>query len=91
LRGHDDRRDVLVLRADDPDRRSDVDFTVGDDDLEEHAVGLRFDLLGHLVRVELVERLALGDGVSLGLQPAHDRPGLHALAEAGELDLGRHL
>jgi hypothetical protein len=76
--------------ADDPDGRADVDLAVRDDDLQEDAVGLRLDLLRHLVGVELVERLALRDRVALGLQPADDRPGLHALAQPRELDLGRH-
>jgi hypothetical protein len=84
------RRHVLVLGADDPDGRADVDLAVGDDDLQEDAVGLGLDLLRHLVGVELVERLALRDGVTLGLQPAHDRPGLHALAQPRKLDLGGH-
>ena len=53
--------DLLVARADDGDRRPDVDLALRDDDLEQHAVGLRLDLLRDLVRVELVERLALRD------------------------------
>ena len=39
------------------------------------------DLLRHLLGVELVEGLALLDGLTLGLEPAHDRAGLHPLAE----------
>ena len=62
----------------------------GDDDLEQDAVEVGLDLLRHLVGVELVERLALLDGVALGLEPADDRAGLHALPEPGQLDLGRH-
>ena len=48
------------------------------------------DLLCHLVGVELVERLALLDRLTLGLEPLHDRAGLHALAQPRQLDLGRH-
>ena len=84
------RGDVLVLRADDPHGGSDVHLTVGDHDLEQDAVGLGLDLLRHLVGVELVERLALRHRVTLGLEPTDDRPRLHALAQARELDLGRH-
>ena len=91
LRARDERGDVLVLGADDPDRRPDVDLAVRDDDLQQDAVRLGLDLLRHLVGVELEEGLALRDRVSLGLQPAHDRAGLHALAQPWELDLGRHL
>jgi hypothetical protein len=83
-------RDVLVLGSDDPHGRADVDLALPDDDLQQDAVGLRLHLLRHLVRVELVERLALRDGVALRLQPAHDRPGLHALTQARELDLRGH-
>ena len=91
LRACDERGDVLVLGADDPDRRPDVDLTVRDDDLQQDAVRLGLDLLRHLVGVELEEGFALRDRVTLGLQPAHDRAGLHALAQPWELDLGRHL
>ena len=52
--------------------------------------GLGLDLLRDLLRVELVERLALLDRVALGLQPPDDRARLHALAEPRELDLSRH-
>src|SRR6266540_365858 len=48
------------------------------------------DLLRHLVRVELVERLALLDGLAFRLQPLDDRSRLHALPEPGKLDLSCH-
>src|SRR5439155_27149818 len=51
---------------------------------------LRLDLLRHLVGVELVQRLALLALVALGLEPLHDRAGLHALPEPWQLDLSRH-
>ena len=79
---------VAVL--DHRDRRADLDLAFLDDDLEQDAVEIRLDLLRDLVGVELVERLALLDAVALGLEPAHDRAGLHALSEPGQLDLGRH-
>ena len=72
------------------DRRADLDLALGDDDLEQDAVDVGLDLLGDLVGVELVERLALRDRVALGLQPADDHARLHPLAEPRELDLGRH-
>ena len=59
-------------------------------DLQQDATYLGLHLLGHLVGVELVQRLALRDLFALGLEPADDRPGLHALAETRKLDLGRH-
>ena len=90
LSAGEERGDVLVLRADDRDGRPHVDLAVGDDDLQQDALGVGLDLLRHLVGVELVERLALRDAVALGLQPAHDRAGLHPLAQSRELDLARH-
>ena len=82
---------VLALLADDRDRLADLDLlALAGQDLEQDARGVGLDLLGHLLRVELVERLALLDLVALGLQPAHDRPGLHALAEPRKRDLARH-
>ena len=82
--------DVVAVLPDHGDRRADLDLAFGDDDLQQHAVEVRLDLLRDLVGVELVQRLALLDGVALGLQPADDRAGLHALPEPGQLDLGRH-
>src|SRR5215211_3997531 len=82
--------DLLTLLADVGDRRPDVGLSFAHHDLEQHARSVGLDLLRHLLGVELVERLALLNLVALRLQPADDRPGLHALAEAGELDLGRH-
>ena len=82
---------VLALLADDGDRLADLDLLAfAGQDLEQDARGVGLDLLGHLLRVELVERLALLDLVALGLQPAHDRPGLHALAEPRKRDLVGH-
>ena len=82
--------DVLALVADEGNRAADLDLAGGDDDLQQHAVGLGLDLLGDLVGVELVERLALLDRLALALQPLDDRAGLHPLAEPRKLDLGRH-
>ena len=84
------RGDVLALVADERDRAADLDLAGGDDDLQQHAVGLGLDLLGDLVGIELVERLALLDRLTLALQPLDDRAGLHPLAEPRKLDLGRH-
>ena len=85
------RLDGLTLLADDRDPLADCDLrTLLGENLEERPARLGLDLLGHLVGVELVERLALLDRVALGLQPADDRPGLHALAEPREADLNCH-
>src|SRR5439155_2849089 len=81
---------LLALFADDGDRAADLDLALAHLDLQQHARRLRLDLLGHLLGVELVERLALLDPVALALQPLDDRPGLHPLAEAGKLDLSCH-
>ena len=83
-------RDVFALLADHGNGRADVGLALGDGDLEQDTRGLGLDLLRHLVGVELVERLSLLDPVAFGLQPFDDRPGLHALAEAGELYLASH-
>ena len=83
--------DVLALLADDRDPLADLDLlALAGEDLEQHAAGLGLDLLRHLVRVELVERLALLDLVALRLQPADDRAGLHALPEPRKADVNRH-
>src|SRR5207248_3521891 len=85
-----DGRDVLALLTNDRDRRAHVGVAFCDRDLEQDAGGLGLDLLGHLVGVELVERLALLDLVALGLEPLDDRPGLHALAETREFHFVSH-
>ena len=78
------------VRLDHGHRRAHLDVALGHDDLGQHAVELGLHLLRDLVGVELVERLSLRDGLALGLEPAHDDAGLHALAEARKLDVGRH-
>ena len=78
------RLDLLPGLADDGDPLADLDF-LAREDLEQDAAGIRFDLLRHLLGVELVERLALLDLVALLLKPADDRAGLHSLAEPGRL------
>src|SRR6185503_19808680 len=83
-------RHVLALLADPRDRLADRRLTLGLRDLQQHAGEVRLDLLRDIVRIELVERLALLDALALGLQPLDDRAGLHALPEARELDLGGH-
>src|SRR5207244_1170369 len=50
---------IFPLLSDNGDRRADVGLAFCDRDLEQDAGGLGLDLLGDLVRVELVERLAL--------------------------------
>ncbi len=73
---------VLALLPDHGDPLADLDLlTLLGEDLEKRSARVGLDLLGHLVGVELVERFALLDGVALGLQPADDRPGFHALAQ----------
>src|SRR5207248_4715006 len=81
---------VLPFGADERDGLADGHLSLCDGDLEQDAVRLGLDLLRHLVGVELEERLALLDGFALGLQPADDRAGLHALAEPRQDDLRRH-
>ncbi len=81
---------LLAFLADPGDRLPDGHLALGDGDLQQHARGLGLHLLRHLVGVELVQRIALLDGLALGLQPLDDRPGLHPLAEARQFDLVRH-
>jgi hypothetical protein len=83
-------RDLLAFLADHGDGLADRDLAFGDGDPEQDTRGVGLDLLGDLVGVELVERLALLHLLALGLEPANDRARLHALAEARELDLSRH-
>src|SRR5919108_3595759 len=84
-------RDLLALFADDRDPLADLDLlALAGEDLEQHAARVGLDLLGHLLGVELVERLALLDAVALLLQPADDRAGLHALAEPRQRHLRGH-
>jgi hypothetical protein len=83
--------EVFALFADDRDRLADLDLVpLAREDLEKDAGNLGLDLLCHLLGVELVERLALLHVLTLGLEPAHDRAGLHPLAEARKGDLGAH-
>jgi len=85
-----DGRDVLALLADEGDRGADIGLAFCDGDLEQDAGSFGLDLLRHLVRVELVERLAFLDLITFGLEPLDDRPRLHALAQPGELHLASH-
>ena len=83
--------DVLALLADDRDPLADLDLlALAGEDLQQDAARLGLDLLRHLVRVELVERLALLDLVALRLQPADDRARLHALPEPRKADVSCH-
>ncbi len=90
LLGRPIQRSLFALGADHGHGLPDLDLALLDEDLQEDARGVGLDLLGDLLGVELVERLALLDLVTLGLEPAHDRAGLHALAEARERDLLGH-
>jgi hypothetical protein len=82
---------VLASFADDRDPLADCDlFTFLGENLQERPAGVGLDLLRDLVGIELVERLTLLDRVALGLQPADDRAGFHALAEAREADVNCH-
>ena len=58
--------------------------------LRHFARGRRGDLDRRLVRLDLDERLVLGDLVALGHEPASDLTFGQALAEVGELELVRH-
>ena len=81
---------LLAGLTDVGDGRPDGNLTLGHRDLQEDAGRLCLDLLRHLLRVQLVERLALLDSVALGLQPLDDRARLHPLSEPGKLDLASH-
>jgi hypothetical protein len=83
-------RRLLTFFTDEGDRLADGHLALGDRDLQQDARSLGLDLLRHLVRVELVERLALLDPVALRLEPLDDRAGLHALAQPREFDLVSH-
>jgi hypothetical protein len=82
--------DLLALLADHGDRLADGHFPFLNGDLEQDPGEVGLDLLGDLVGVELVERLALLHLVALGLEPLDDRPGLHPLAEPRQLHLIGH-
>src|SRR6188472_1004524 len=83
--------DLLALLADHRDPLADLDLlTLAREDLQEHAARVGLDLLRDLVRVELVERLALFDLVPFRLEPADDRSRFHALPEPRKRDVSRH-
>jgi hypothetical protein len=84
------RLDGLSGLADEAERRADGDLAFPDGDLQERPAHVRLDLLRHLLRVQLVEEVALLDRVPFGLQPFDDRPRLHPLAEPRQLDGARH-
>ena len=83
-------RELLALLADHADRLADRHLAFLDRDLQQDAGEVGLDLLRHLVRVQLVQRLALLDLVPLGLEPLDDRARLHPLPEPGQLDLASH-
>ena len=85
-----DLRHVLPLLAQERHRRPDRHLALVDEDLQEDAADVGLHLLRDLVGVELVQRLALLHLIALRLQPADDRPRLHALAEPGQRDLLSH-
>ena len=64
--------------------------TLGDEDPQDCAPGRRGDLDGRLVRLDLDERIVLGDRVTLGDEPARDLALRQALAEIRKLELVRH-
>src|SRR5205823_2518443 len=64
--------DRLALLADHRDRRPDRHLTFWHRDLQQHPREIGLDLLGDLVGVQLVERLALLDRVPLLLEPLDD-------------------
>ncbi len=84
------RRDDLAGLADHRDRLPDGHLAGLDRNLEQDTGNVGLHLLGHLVGVELVKRLAALHAVSDRLQPLDDRPGLHALPEARKLDVASH-
>src|SRR5215207_4157013 len=84
--------DLLALLADDRNRLADLDLLpFRRQDLQYDSADVGLDLLRHLLRVELVQRLALLDLLALRLEPLDDRARFHALAETGQRDLARHL
>ncbi len=79
-----------VLADDDEDRSDRDDLALLDEDLRDLARRRRGDLDRRLVRLDLDERLVLGDLVALGHEPAGDLAFGQALAQVGELELVRH-
>ena len=79
-----------VLADHDEDRADRDDLALLDEDLRDLARGRRRDLDRRLVRLDLDERLVLGDLVPLGHEPAGDLAFGQALAEVGKLELVRH-
>jgi hypothetical protein len=82
--------DFLAGLADERDRPPHVDLALAHCDLQEDARRLRLHLLRHLLRIELVQRLAALHLVTLVLEPADDRARFHPLAQPRQLDLGGH-
>ncbi len=85
-----DVRKGLAFASDDCNRLTHRHLALDHGDPEEDAARLGLDLLGRLVGVDLEQRLALLDGVTLGLEPTDDRAALHPLPEPRELDVGGH-
>src|SRR5581483_3783062 len=81
------RRYLLALLADPGDGAADRRLAFRHRDLEQHAAEVGLDLLRHLVGVHLEQRLALPHALALRLEPARDRPRLHALAQPWQLHL----
>ena len=79
-----------VLADDDEHRADRDDVALLDEDLRDLAGGGRGDLDRRLVRLDLDERLVLGDLVAHGHEPAGDLAFGQALAEIGKLELVRH-
>ena len=76
---------VADLGDDRPDGSA---FTFGDDDLAQLAGGVGLDLDVGLVALDLDERFAFLDLVTLFLQPAQDLAGLHRVRQPRHLDAG---
>ena len=67
-------RDLLAGLADPGDRLADRRLALGSAIFSRTPAKVRLDLLRHLVRVDLEERLALRDLVALALQPLRTIP-----------------
>ena len=75
----------------DEDRADRSDLALGHDDAENRPLVRRRDLDGRLVRLDLDERVVLGDLLALGDEPARDLAFGQPLPEVGQFERLRHL
>ena len=89
-RSHRAQQVLTLLAEDDQGRAHGRDPALGDED-HQHGAGIRRrDLDRRLVRLDLDERIALGDHISLSHEPAGDLALGEALPEPRQLELVRH-